>query len=235
MPTKQQLLAHLEHIRSLVSSEESDEGAIFWMQHHLGLGWPLEEAARHNHRFRRIERMLEEALSRPGATCQFQGEDGAAVARLIVGMGPQARGEAHQHLGEIVAGAREITICDPYLLQPYASAPPKDYVTSLLGLLPNGLKTLEIFVKPRVRNREVADEFNRVCRSRSIRVVAHKTEQLHDRVWIADHERAYTVGTSFNGLGNRCAFILPLPPEDRRAFMRELSSIRNNASRSRGA
>jgi hypothetical protein len=58
---------------------------------------------------------------------------------------------------------------------------------------------------------------------------------LHDRVWIADHERAFTVGTSFNGIGSRCAFILELPSEDRRAFIRELASIRANVTKSKGA
>lgn len=233
MPTKQQLLAHLEHVQALVASAESDEDAKFWFRGHFG--WEVDERGMPNRRLRRIEAMLEEILSRPGATCQFKGEDGAAVARLIVSMGPQARHEATQYLGEIMAEARELTICDPYLLQPYSAAPPKEYVDTLLSVLPSTLKNLELFIKPRARNRDVAELFNHACLDRGIRVTAQKTELLHDRVWIADYEHAYTVGTSFNGLGTRCAFILPLPTEDRRAFLRELASVRRNASRSRGA
>ena len=150
-------------------------------------------------------------------------------------MGPQARTDANQYLSGVVAGARELTICDPYILQPYAAIPPINYVTSLLSVLPTTLRSLEIFAKPRVRNRQVAEELNKACKQRGVRVTVLRTNEIHDRVWIADHERAYTIGTSFNGLGNRCAFILPLPSEDRRAFAKELASIRSGASKSRGA
>ncbi|TOB05723.1 hypothetical protein CGK13_21800, partial [Vibrio parahaemolyticus] len=40
------------------------------------------------------------------------------------------------------------------------------------------------------------------------------TEEVHDRVWISDRNRALVVGTSLNGIGNRAAFLLPLPDSD---------------------
>ena len=42
----------------------------------------------------------------------------------------------------------------------------------------------------------------------------HGTDTVHDRVWIADRKRGLVVGTSFNGLGSRAAFLLPLPDPD---------------------
>ena len=47
-------------------------------------------------------------------------------------------------------------------------------------------------------------------------------DDVHDRVWIKDFHSAYVVGTSFNGLGDKCAFILSLPEEDRRDFIRAI-------------
>ncbi len=233
MPTKQEFLAYLDFLRQRVEAAEDSRDAQFWIRRWID--WPpwLHDAL--DERLQHIEGKLAEIIKRPGSTCQFKGEEGEAVARLIVGMGPQARGEANQYLSNAIAGARELTICDPYLLQPYTATPPCDYVASLMGVLPTVLRSLEVFVKPRVRNREVAESLNQACKQRRIRIAVHRTADIHDRVWIADHERAYTVGTSFNGLGNRCAFILPLPDEDRRAFGKELASIRSSASRSRGA
>jgi len=233
MPTKQELLAYLDFLRERVESAEDSRDAQFWLRRRID--WPPSRHDTIDERLQNIEGMLAEIIKRPGSTCQFKGEEGEAVARLIVGMGPQARGEANQYLSSAIAGARELTICDPYLLQPYAATQSGDYVASLVGVLPTALRSLEIFIKPRVRNREVAEGLNQVCKQRGVRMTVHRTNDIQDRVWIAEHERAYTVGTSFNGLGNRCAFILPLPTEDRRAFGKELASIRSGASRSRGA
>ncbi len=49
---------------------------------------------------------------------------------------------------------------------------------------------------------------------------------MHDRVWIKDGNRAKVVGTSFNGLGKKLAFILNLPESDLRAFQTQLPRIR---------
>lgn len=233
MPTKQELLVHLDHLRSLVASQESDADAQRCYASRRYLPWQDDDHSLRQ--LRRIEEKVNEVLARPGTSCQFKEGDGTAIARFIVSTGHEARGKANQYLGELFAGSTELSICDPYILQPYSGVPAKDYVNTLFGVLPTRLKTLELFVKPRQRNREVADELTRLCGERGVRMTVQKTHLLHDRVWISDWEHAYTVGTSFNGLGNRCAFILRLPDDDRRAFVRELASIRATATRSKSA
>lgn len=230
MPSKQELLAYLDFLRERVEASEDSRDAQFWLRRRLD--WPPRRDDRLEERLQNIEGMLAHILERPGSTCQFKGEEGKALARFIVSMGAQARAEANQYLSEVIAGAHELTICDPYILKPYSDTPAGDYVGTLISVFPTALRSLEIFVKPGARNKEVAEKLNNACKQRNIRITVHRTNKIHDRVWIADHERAYTVGTSFNGLGNRCAFILPLPSEDRRAFSKELASIRGSASTS---
>jgi hypothetical protein len=52
-------------------------------------------------------------------------------------------------------------------------------------------------------------------------------EEIHDRVWLKDETDAVVVGTSFNGLGNKCAFLLNLEAADASSFSAELRRIRS--------
>lgn len=45
------------------------------------------------------------------------------------------------------------------------------------------------------------------------------TTEIHDRVWIADRQRALVIGTSLNGIGKRAAFLLLLPEYDLKALL----------------
>lgn len=60
---------------------------------------------------------------------------------------------------------------------------------------------------------------SRVLRESSIQMSSRSSTEMHDRVWIADRKRALVVGTSFNGLGGRAAFLLPLPDPDLQALL----------------
>lgn len=70
---------------------------------------------------------------------------------------------------------------------------------------------------------------SRVLKDASITVSSRPSNVIHDRVWIADRRRALVVGTSFNGLGGRAAFLLPLPDPDLRALLEFLDE--NSLSR----
>lgn len=52
-----------------------------------------------------------------------------------------------------------------------------------------------------------------------VRLTMSTSEDMHDRVWIADRNRALAVGTSLNGIGKRAAFLLPLPKSDLDALL----------------
>jgi len=56
----------------------------------------------------------------------------------------------------------------------------------------------------------------------SIKLSLRTNSKIHDRVWIADKNTAFVIGTSFGGLGRRLAFLLDLPSEDLTRFKRYL-------------
>jgi hypothetical protein len=152
--------------------------------------------------------------------CHLTDANDEIVAEFITGIGISARQRALHYLSECLQGARHLTICDPYFLVPARGVSIRDYVDSIESVLPSTLSNIEIFRAEKQRQRDVADELNNMCRRRQIRARSYVVNDIHDRVWIANHDRAYAVGTSFNGLGNKCAFILPLPEEDLRPFLR---------------
>lgn len=58
----------------------------------------------------------------------------------------------------------------------------------------------------------------------SVKMTEAQTGELHDRVWIADRKRGIVVGTSLNGIGERAAFLLPLPEPDLTALLEFLDN-----------
>jgi hypothetical protein len=178
----------------------------------------------------KLDRLLEHLERRSSFDCRFSGADGDNVIQLLTGRGQRAG--AVEFLRGCFKGARQLTICDPWFLKPPAATLPDNYVREIGTLLPETLCRLEIFVGKRQRNKGVANGINALCRERKIRIARFITDEIHDRVWIADDGRAYVIGTSFNGLGNKCAFILCLPDKDKRLFMDEINKRRVGKSRS---
>jgi hypothetical protein len=162
--------------------------------------------------------------------CQFSKTTDSTHAKLIVGIGASSRQNALTHLNRSLDGAQHLTICDPYFLKSLRHMSAEEYVSGVERALPQTLKALEIFAKRGVRNKDIADRLNQMFRRKSIRVKIYKTDDVHDRVWIKDSIEAFSVGTSFNGLGNKFAFILPLPLEDVRTFLKELYVRRSELS-----
>jgi hypothetical protein len=161
--------------------------------------------------------------------------DEQSTLRLITGLGPEERNNAILYLSDKLAGTKSLTICDPYFLKKQKSVPAKVTATEFVELLPQTLKRIELFTKPRARDKEFADHLNAGLRGRGIRLVHRKTEKVHDRVWIKDFDEAFVVGTSFNGLGNKCAFILDLPQSDKRQFISSLNEIGQDLPKSKSA
>lgn len=60
----------------------------------------------------------------------------------------------------------------------------------------------------------VRKSIEEMFKSNSVYMSVSSTGEIHDRVWVSDRERALVVGTSLNGIGNRAAFLLPLPEND---------------------
>jgi len=188
-------------------------------------------------RLDRIEEKLDEVLgSSQRGRCRFSEEsDGESVLQLITGVGLNERNKAIKHLSEKLKGTRSLIICDPYFLKKSKESSPKQTAIEFLGTLPKSLKSLDVYVKPRIRDKEFAECLNFELKKRNIKLILRRTEDIHDRVWIKDYDEAFVVGTSFNGLGNKCAFILDLPIEDRKQFIYSLNEISQKLPKSKSA
>jgi|TARA_R110001592_G_scaffold147042_4_gene371474 hypothetical protein len=187
-------------------------------------------------RLSRIEGKLDTILeSNSRGKCQFSKGDDESILHLITGVGLDERNKAIKHLSEKLKGAKSLTICDPYFLKKYKGASPSETAIEFVGILPKSLKTLDLYVKPRIRDKEFADCLNSELQKTGIKLLSRKTEEIHDRVWIKDFNDAFVVGTSFNGLGNKCAFILDLPQEDQRQFLTSLNEISRDLPKSKSA
>ncbi|MNT57386.1 hypothetical protein D3C86_1693840 [compost metagenome] len=132
-------------------------------------------------------------------------------------------------------GAKSLSICDPYFLKKPKDAPPAQAAAEFIGILPTTLQSLNLYVKPRIRDKDFSDYLNSMLKERGVKLLVRKTEDVHDRVWVKDYEEAFVVGTSFNGLGNKCAFILDLPSEDRKQFIYSLNELSQKLSKSKSA
>ena len=235
---KEELLDRLRHVTELVARSEKEEDVYFCMRDLLQLpwdrefAWHLERLLEESARIRAVERKLDALMDRPQLHCRFSGPRGDDILQLMTNVGPVERTKAIRHLQTGFSGAKHMTVCDPYFLRGLRGSTAQEYTEDFARTIPVTTQSLEIFLKPRERDPEVAAGINRLSQERNIAVRIHRTKELHDRVWIADGQRAFVVGASFNGLGNKCAFILELPPEDRAHFIAELANVRTRATSS---
>ena len=195
----------------------------------------------HKNRLDNIDRKLDQAISNQNkiSKCEFRNRNRNEKKEKLyfnVGSGDSERNKAVKHLKEKTSGAKHIIICDPYFLKPKNGKDGAEQTArEFLDILPLTLDALDIYVKPRIRDPKFTQYLNKGLSDRSIRLIVKKTDKIHDRVWIKDHDQAFIVGTSFNGLGNKCTFILDLPPEDKRQFLASLYELSNGLPLSKSA
>ncbi|EGQ9921444.1 TPA: hypothetical protein JG855_004625 [Vibrio parahaemolyticus] len=190
----------------------------------------IEESVGFSHHYMEKLEALEEKIDRlvesgNQSRCQLSNNAQNSTIQFIAGQGSSERNKAVNHLKDKLVGTNTLIICDPYFIKGIKGQDPKVVACEFASLLPNTLKQLELYVKPRIREKEFAESLNAELKSRKIKLVVRKTDDVHDRVWIKDFNEAFVVGTSFNGLGNKCAFILDLPPEDRKQFMASVNEL----------
>lgn len=233
MPSKEVLIEHLKELIAIVEQSDGDRDLLRRI-HREGIFYPFwnEEI---EYRLRSLDQKVEVLLERPAPSCRMASEEGKMVLQLMTGVGTAARTEAIDYMRSGFSGAKQLVICDPYFLQSNSKKSKADYLAGIDDVIPKTVKVLELYVKPRKRDAEVAAGFTKLCKDRGIKLTCRKTEELHDRVWIVDSIRAFVVGASFNGLGNKCAFILELPEQDRRNFIKEVGLLRERTTRSKSA
>lgn len=139
---------------------------------------------------------------------------------------PGQKAIALSELRNLTCECQSLIVVDPYVFAGMA-----EISTAIAGDLAESasakggsLKTIHFVYDESKRDAGVHAEVHETFQRRGIKVSEAVTNKIHDRVWIADRTRALVVGTSFNGIGRRAAFLLPLPIIDLQVFLDYLDS-----------
>lgn len=128
-----------------------------------------------------------------------------------------------------LAPAGDLVIVDPYLFPPRPDPSTAEYgqrLASLIAPLLAERATVTAIVNERA-NAEVEDATLRalVALSPNATLTVRRTEDFHDRFWIADGARGVVVGASLNGIGRRIFFIDQMRDADVAAVIREVNNL----------
>jgi hypothetical protein len=146
---------------------------------------------------------------------------------------PGQRSVGLKELRDFTADAEALIIVDPYVF-----SGPADRATEIADEFKRTARVGGKWLKrihfvydasTKCTTKTVKTAISKVLKDASIKVTSRASSVMHDRVWIADRKRALVVGTSFNGLGSRAAFLLPLPDPDLQALLEFLDE--NSLSR----
>jgi hypothetical protein len=137
----------------------------------------------------------------------------------------EERASALRKLSERLQDAKTLTICDLYFLVPTRNVMDMDELMMVLPL--TTLRELEIVCSERNRLYSYQAENNlRFRLEPRINIQIFRSDSIHDRIWIVDGNKAYSVGTSFNGIGGKLSLLLDVPDSDLPAINRQLQRIK---------
>ena len=232
MLSNEEIVERLRHLLSLVEEAEKNVEPRRRFRHREHPLWECEV----EERLFRIQGRLDELIKRASTSCRLSDAEFAfGEYKFMVAANQEGRAKGVCYLSEWIGSTESLTIADPYLIKHGGPISVDEYTKTLGSLLPFSITRLELFVGPRTPrywNQDVANSLNTLCAKRKIDLIVFHQELVHDRVWIKEGTDALVVGTSFNGLGNKCAFLLTLDESDRASFCEELARIRANCSSS---
>ncbi|MGW8158420.1 MAG: hypothetical protein ACWGKN_07840 [Desulfoprunum sp.] len=226
MHSKEHLIRYLESLIHELRENESREDAYRAIRR-FRIFYPFSDE-KFKYRLRSIEHKIDSLLDRPVDLCRMANSDGDNIS-LMTGRGTSERAKGVKYLSDWMGNPNEITIADPFFIKNSGVISEVDYKNSLQRLLPQSLKKIELFIGLRTQKYQkasIARWFNQLCATRDIQLEVFHQEEVHDRVWLKNGNDALVVGTSFNGLGNKCAFLLNLDATDTASFNAELRRIR---------
>ena len=229
MYSKKYLIRVLELFTQELRETENTEEQIFEAIQRIRMFYPFWDNE-YDSRLHSIENKIDSLIDRPITSCNIISSGTKKAAELMTGRGKSERDKGVQYLSDWIGSPTEITIADPYLIKNINSISVTDYKNSLQQLLPSSLKEIELFIGPNNHQYQkacIATWFNHLCAEREIQLKVYHQKEIHDRVWLKNNNNdALVVGTSFNGLGNKCAFLLSLDDNDTASFSDELHRIR---------
>jgi len=144
---------------------------------------------------------------------------------------PGQRAGGLSELRDFTRNAVDLIIVDPYIFNGRAERgiDIAENFKKSARVCGRWLKRIHFVYDPSQTTRAVKSRILKTLKDESIVASSCESKLIHDRVWIADRKRALVVGTSFNGLGGRAAFLLPLPDSDLLEFLKFLDE--NSLSR----
>lgn len=228
MHSKEHYIRFLEVLTQELKESENTEESIYKTIRGFRKLYPFWEDE-FEYRLHSIENKIDSLIDRLVASCRMASSDGERVMEFMTGRGASERAKGVKYLSDWMNSPTEITIADPYFMKNSGAISETDYKKSLEGLLPLSLKKMELFIGPRTQKYQkasIATWFNQLCTTRGIQLEVFHQEEVHDRAWLRNGSNALVVGTSFNGLGNKCAFLLDLDAADTASFSAELRRIR---------
>jgi hypothetical protein len=128
-----------------------------------------------------------------------------------------------------ISNAETLVLCDPYIFNfKLKNITTSEYIRILISIMPTcTLKKLDIFHGDYPVNHASEAERELRCQlnNTNIEINININKLLHDRVWIVNSDNAFVVGTSFNSIGDKLAFMLELPDSDLKEFIKHLWPI----------
>lgn len=224
----------IEKLRSLLDEADLSDAAVIelLLRGKIPVIQPLITNQTLEERLQTIERkidILSESTSM--ARCRL-GEEEKQAFKLVVADFASAE-RAKTHLRDSLLGCDDLIICDPYIYQGEGNKDdPNDnaYCKALLSILPDTLSKMAIYYSPKKTKKHIVEKIDQYAKSEDIQLAKYATPDIHDRVWIKNQSRGWVVGTSFNGLGKKLAFLLELPREDLDAYLFELKRVRKSCA-----
>ncbi len=229
MHSKEHLIRYLEALIQELRQGENNGKTVYRTIRRFRMSCPFPDN-QFDSRLHSIEHKIDSLIARPVIPCRLASSNGENGIEFMTGRGESERKKGVQYLSEWMNSPTAIIIADPYFMKNSGAISETDYKRSLEGLLPLSLKSIELFIGPRTQKYQkasIASWFNALCTSRCIQLRVFHQEEVHDRVWVRNGRDALVVGTSFNGLGNKCAFLLDLNQDDTASFIAELRRIRS--------
>jgi hypothetical protein len=228
MQNKENIIHNLESLIQEIKENDNHDAIYRAIRRHKTL-FPFYDE-QFEYRLTSIEQKINRILNRPFESCLMAGPDKINIMQLMTGQGILERKKGVKHLSDWMNNPTEITITDPYFIKNSGAISEADYKNSLQGLLPYSLKKIELFVGTKTQKYQkpsIVNWFNQLCATRGIQLEVFHQEEVHDRVWLKNGNDALVVGTSFNGIGNKCTFLLNLDEDDTANFSAELRRIRS--------
>lgn len=168
---------------------------------------------------------LSERLKAESGAPSERSSSESVVIELIVKADVADAGDRMGDLRRWLRGAREVVLCDPYLLQFEPSALYPDvasYADAVVRLFPTTAKQVHLYTNS--YNRAVYPAvFRPLKEGREVRHIM--STGLHDRFIIKDRSEGKSIGTSFGGFGRKFFAMTDLTPGDVAAVLLELRAL----------